>query len=142
MDASLLHQNHRRGLIWLILGNNWLQAIPLQLWHGWDQEPLQSGLHFHVIYIKCICTFWCSGWSYGCILTSSKPWRWTALAKSGSQLGTKHTTTTTTWLWPRTTTDWITLLSYMYIKYLSIFQCSRWSSLLTKTMEVGWAGWI
>ena len=67
------------------------------------------------IYIKCLSTFQCRGRSYGCILTPSKSLRCTELAKSGSQLGTKHTTTTMTWLWPRTTLDWTTLPSYVHV---------------------------
>jgi hypothetical protein len=48
--------------------NNWVQSI--LLWHGWGQELLQTGLYFHLIYIKSLITFQCSEWSYGCILTS------------------------------------------------------------------------
>ncbi len=43
------------------------------------------------------------------------PWMWAELAESGSQLGAKHTTTTMTWQRPGTTSDWITLPSYIYI---------------------------
>ena len=35
------------------------------------------------IFIKWLSTFWCSGWPYGCILTSSKPWRYVDLAEPG-----------------------------------------------------------
>jgi hypothetical protein len=127
MDESLLHHSPGGGLSWQNLANNWVQYIPLQLWPGWGQESHSDWIKLpYYIYIKCLSTFWCIGWSYGCILTLSKPWRWTELAESGSQLGTKHTTTTTTWLWPRTTSDWITLPSYIYIKCSSTFQCSWW----------------
>jgi hypothetical protein len=71
------------------------------------------------IYIKYLSTFGCSGWPYECILSPSKPWRWVELAESGQQLGTNLTTMT--WVRPRTPSDWITLPSYIYIKYLSTF---------------------
>jgi hypothetical protein len=51
MDETLLHQSHGGGLSWLNLAHNWVQNIPLQLRHSFGQEPLQTGLHFHLIYI-------------------------------------------------------------------------------------------
>ena len=95
------------------------------------------------IYIKFLFTFQCSESSYGCILTSSKPWRWTELAESGSQLDTKYTTTTMTWLWPRTTSDWITLPSYIYkvFKHLTMQWMFIWiHPYFIRALEVGWAG--
>ena len=77
------------------------------------------------IYIKCLRTFPCSGWPYGCIPRPSKPGRWVELAKPEYQLGTNQTTMT--WLRPRATSDWITLPSNVYIKCLSMFTCSGWS---------------
>jgi hypothetical protein len=35
----------------LNLSNKWVKSILLQEWHGWGQEPLKSGLHFHIMYI-------------------------------------------------------------------------------------------
>ena len=46
------------------------------------------------------------------------------------------------WLWPRTTLEWLRLPSYTYIKCLNTFWFSGWSSLIHKSMEMGWSGWI
>ena len=125
MDTSFLHQSHGGGLRLVNLVNNWVQIISL-LWHGLSQEQLQSGLHFHLIYIKSSRNFQCSGWSYACNLTSSQPWVWVEMAQHDSHLGTTFSTTTMAWLLPGATSDWITHPSYIYIKCLSTFQYSGW----------------
>ena len=68
-----------------------------------------------ITYINCLRAFWCNGWSYGCILSSSKPQRWAELAKPDWQLDTNHIMTMT-WLSPETISEWITLPSHIYIK--------------------------
>ena len=62
-------------------------------------------------YIQCLRTFWCNGWSCGCILTSSTTWRWAELAESEYQLNTNHTTMIL--LRPGTTSEWLRLPSYI-----------------------------
>jgi hypothetical protein len=141
----LILQNHGGGLscwIGVTIRNN-----------PYYYDMFEAKNHFRLdytstlyIHIYCLFTFQCSEWSYGCNLTSSKPWRWTELAESDSQLGTKHTTTTMTWLLPRTTSDWITLPSYIYIKCLSTLQWSGWSYVCILTSSEPWRwvepGWI
>ena len=107
----------------------WLSAGPTS---DWITLPSYTSM-------KCLSTLWCSEWSYGWILTSSKPWAWAELAESGSQLGTKHTTTTMTWLRPGTTSDWITHPSYTFIKCFSTFRCSEWSYVWILTSSKPWA---
>ena len=74
------------GKIWLTNG--------YKTYH-YNYDLVDTRKHFRLdytfilyIYMKCLSTFQCSGWLYGCILTPSTPWRWTELAESGSQLGT------------------------------------------------------
>ena len=59
--------------------------------------------HLSYIYINYLTTFQFSGWPYGCILTSLKPWAWAEIAESDSELGTNHTTMTR--LRPGTTSE-------------------------------------
>jgi hypothetical protein len=99
------------------------------------------------IYVKCMSTFWCCKWPYGCILTVSKPWVWSEMAESGSHLGSIHTTTTNmTWLRPGVTSDWITITipSYIYVKCLSSFWCCKWPYGCIITVSKPWvcAPWI
>ena len=53
IDASLLHRDHECELSWLNLSNNQVQAMLLQ-WHGYGQEPRQSDLDFHLVYMLSI----------------------------------------------------------------------------------------
>jgi len=80
---------------------------------------------------------WMDIWMYPyCIPTKEVGW----LANSGLQIGTKHTTTT--WLSPGSTSDWIMLLFYIYIKCLKPLPM-QWMDICMypyciKTREVGW----
>ena len=49
INAYLLHRSHECELNWLNLSKNWVQTI--LLWHVYGQEPRQSDLYIHYIYI-------------------------------------------------------------------------------------------
>ena len=91
------------------------------------------------IYVKCSSIFQSSGWSYGCIFTSSKPCAWAEVAESDSELGTNHTTMT--WLRPGSCSDWITLPHYTYIvfKHLPMQWMVLYRCILTSSKPWVWA---
>ena len=73
-----------------------------------------------------------------CIPTREVGW----LANSGQQIGTEHTTTT--WLRPGSTSEWITFPFHIYIKCLSPFQCNGWTygCILTVSKPGRLADWL
>ena len=94
------------GWAGLNLSNKWVKSILLQLWHGWGQNHLRVGYTLpSYIYIKCLSTFWCSGWS-SLLHKTMEVWA-ELLAQSESQTCKFHTTMM--WLRPGTTSEWITL---------------------------------
>ena len=54
----------RGGLSWPKQSYNWDQVQTLPLWYGKDQDPLQTGLHVHLIYAgyRTCALPWLSTW--------------------------------------------------------------------------------
>ncbi len=77
-QCILTYRSHECELSWLNLSNNWVQTMLLQ-WHGYGQEePSQSDLDFHLLYMFSIQTPTdaVDGPPY------FKAWRWAELADS------------------------------------------------------------
>jgi len=44
-------------------------SVPTMPLHGWGCKTLQAASHISIIICKCLSTFSCGGWAYGCTLT-------------------------------------------------------------------------
>ena len=131
-----------REVCWLA---NSGQQIGTKTYHN---NMFEARIHFRLenisfLYIykvlKPLPVQWMDIWMYPyCIPTSEVVW----LANSGQLMGTKHHTKT--WLRTGSTSDWITFLFHICIKFLIPFQCNGWTygCILTVSQPGRLADWL
>ena len=137
----LTSQNHGVGLsCWIWVTN------------GYDPyyyDMVYDKNHFKLDYTSILCMYnnfkhlpmqWMAIWMHWFFIKAIS-WVQAEIAESGYQLGTNYTTTTMTWMRPGTSSDWITVPYYIYMKCLSTFWCSGWSygCILTSSKPWAWA---